>query len=98
MSVRRPFLKTGNTLATLNLSGTTPVAKDALNIVSKGFDITVFKSISERGTNIEICFVQIKIKVLLTNTFYMYYPVVPQMKKLLLVYTAICTFVILRIL
>ena len=46
MSVRRPFLKTGNTLATLNLSGTTPVAKDALNIVSKGFDITVFKSSS----------------------------------------------------
>ena len=45
MSVRRPFLKTGNTLATLNLSGTAPVAKDALNIVSKGFDITVFKSL-----------------------------------------------------
>ena len=44
MSFRRPFLKTGNTLATLNLSGTTPVAKDALNIVSKDFDITVFKS------------------------------------------------------
>ena len=45
MSVCRPFLKTGNTLAILNLSGTTPVAKDALKIVSKGFDITVFKSI-----------------------------------------------------
>ena len=45
MSVCRPFLKTGNTLAILNLSGTTPVAKDGLNIVSKGFDITVFKSL-----------------------------------------------------
>ena len=31
--------------AILNLSGLTPVAKDTLNIVSKGFDITVFKSL-----------------------------------------------------
>ena len=47
MLVCIPFLNTGKTLAILNLSGTILLAKDALNINSKGFDITDFKSLSK---------------------------------------------------
>ena len=47
MLVCIPFLNTGKTLAILNLSGTILLAKDALNIISKGFDITDFKSLSK---------------------------------------------------
>ncbi len=36
-----PFLYIGITLATLNLSGTTPVEIEQLNIHSKGFEMTV---------------------------------------------------------
>ncbi len=36
-----PFLYIGITLATLNLSGTTPVDIEQLNIHSKGFEMTV---------------------------------------------------------
>ena len=42
-----PFLNMGKTLAILNLSGTIPLTKDALNIISKGLDITDFKSLSK---------------------------------------------------
>ena len=42
-----PFLNTGKTLAILNLSGTIPLAKDALNIIFEGLDITDFKSLSK---------------------------------------------------
>ena len=46
MIVFRPFLKTGRTLAILNLSGTIPFAKKVLNRISKGFDNTDFTSLS----------------------------------------------------
>ena len=36
-----PFLYIGMTLATLNLSGTTPVDIEQLNIHSKGFEMAV---------------------------------------------------------
>ena len=41
-----PFLKTGKTRAILNLSGTIPVAKEVLNTISKGLDITDLMSLN----------------------------------------------------
>ena len=47
MLVCIPFLNTGKILAILNLSGTIPLVKDALNVICKGFHITDFKSLSK---------------------------------------------------